>query len=193
MVSMWVWPVSRRHVAGHVGHEGLTLGVEDGCRGGLGCNLAEAIGLLVGALIAELAELFLVVAPRYVVLAPMPGTTLDLLLVNFSFLERCLLPVLISLLLLLVSVVLLVLLFLVVSSTLLLASFPVVIFGSCYLLEVGSKLNWPLRMVSSACIAMILSLSGDFAPHVPSCFNRLNLLVANMMSSLCMRVSVPSV
>ncbi len=98
--------------------------------------------MLVGVLIVELlAELFLVVAPHNVVLAPMPGTSLDLLLVSFSFLGRCLLPVLISLLLLLFSVVLLVLLFLVVSSTLLLASFPVVIFGSCCLLEVGSKLE----------------------------------------------------
>ncbi len=95
-----------------VGHESLPLGVEDGCQGGLGCNLVEAAGLLVGVLIAELAELFLVVAPRHVVLAPMPGTSLDLLLVSFSFLGRCLLPVLISLLFLLVSIVLLVLLFL---------------------------------------------------------------------------------
>ncbi len=40
----------------------------------------------------------------------MPGTSLDLLLVSFSFLGRCLLPVLIFLLLFLVGVVLLVLL-----------------------------------------------------------------------------------
>ncbi len=97
--------------------------------------------MLVGALIAKLAEFFLVIAPRHVVLASMPGTSLDLLLVSFFFLGRCLLPVLISLLLFLVSVVLLVLLFPVVSSTLLLASFPVVIFGSCCLLEVGSQLE----------------------------------------------------
>jgi hypothetical protein len=84
-----------------------------------------------------------VIAPRHVVLAPTPGTSLDLLLVSFSFLGRCLLPVLICLLLLLllVSLVLLVLLFLVISSTLLLASFPVVIFGSCCLLEAGSQLE----------------------------------------------------
>jgi hypothetical protein len=107
----------------------------------LGCNLVEATGLLVGALIAKLTELFLVVAPCHVVLAPTPGTTLDLLLVSFSFLGRCLNPVLISLLFLLVSVGLLVLLFLVVSSTLLLASLPVVIFGSCCFLEVGSQLE----------------------------------------------------
>ncbi len=119
----------------------MPLGVEDGCQGGLGCNLVEADGLLVGALIAKLAELFLVVALRHVVLAPMPGTSLDHLLMSFSFLGRCLLPVLISFLLLLVSVVLLVLLVLVVSSSLLLASFPVVIFGSCCLLEVGSQLE----------------------------------------------------
>ncbi len=103
--------------------------------------MVEAAGLLVGALIANSAELFLVVAPHHVVLAPMPDMSLDLLLVSFSFLGRCLLPVLISLLLLLVSVVLLVLLFLVVSSTLLLASFPAVIFGSFCLLEVGSQLK----------------------------------------------------
>jgi hypothetical protein len=107
----------------------------------LGCNLVEAVGLLVGVLIAESAELFLVVAPCHVVLALTPGMSLDLLLMSFSFLGRCLLPVLIFLLLLLVSVVLLVLLFLVVSSTLLLASFPFVIFGYCCLLEVGSQLE----------------------------------------------------
>ncbi len=107
--------------------------------------MVEAAGLLVGALIDELAELFLVVAPCHVVLAPMPGTSLDLLLVSFSFLGRCLLLVLISLLLLLVSIVLLVLLFLVVSSTLLLASFPVIIFGFCCFLEVGSQLELVLE------------------------------------------------
>jgi hypothetical protein len=117
----------------------LPLGVEDGCQGGSGCDLVEAAGLLVGVLIAKLAELFLVVAPCHVVRAPTPGMSLDLLRVSFSFLGRCLLPVLIFLLLLLVSVVLLVLLFLVVSSTLLLASFPVIIFGSCCLLEVGCQ------------------------------------------------------
>jgi hypothetical protein len=103
--------------------------------------LVEAVGLLVCALIAKSAELILVIALCHVVLAPMQGTSLDLFLVSFSFLGRCLLPVLISLLLLLVRVVLLVLLFPVVSSTLLLASFPVVIFGSCCLLEVGSQLE----------------------------------------------------
>ncbi len=107
----------------------------------MGCNLVEAISLLVGTLTAELAELILVIAPCHVVLAPMPGTSLDLFLASFSFLGRCLLPVLISLLLFLVSVVLLVLLFSVVSFTLLLASFPVVIFGSCCLPEVGSQLE----------------------------------------------------
>ena len=107
----------------------------------MGCNLVEAAGLLVGALIAKSAELFLVVAPCHVVLAPMLATSLDLLFMSFSFLGRCLLPVLISLLLFLVSVVLLVLLLPVVSSTLLLASFPVVIFCSCCLLEVGSQLE----------------------------------------------------
>jgi hypothetical protein len=107
----------------------------------LGCNLVEAISLLVGALIAKSAELFLVIAPCHVVLAPTPGGSLDLFLVSFSFLGRSLLPVLISLLLFLVRVVLLVLLFPVVSSTLLLASFPVVIFGSCCLLEVESQLE----------------------------------------------------
>ncbi len=130
---------------GHVGHEGLPLGVKDGCQGGLGCGLVEAAGLLVGALIAKLAELFLVVAPRHVVLAPMPGTSLDLLLVSFFFLGRCLLPVLIFLLLFLVSVVLFVFLFLVISSTLLLASFLVVILGSCSLLEIGSQLELALE------------------------------------------------
>jgi hypothetical protein len=75
------------------------------------------------------------------VLAPTPGTSLDLLLMSFSFLGRCLLLVLIFLLLFLVSVVLLVLLFLVIFSTLLLASFLVVIIGSCGLLEVGSQLE----------------------------------------------------
>ncbi len=108
----------------------------------MGCNLVEAVGLLVSALTAESAELFLVIAPRHVVLAPMPGTSLDLFLVSFSFLGRCLLPVLISLLLFLVSIILLVLLFPVVSSTLLLASFPVVIFGSYCLLEVGGQLEF---------------------------------------------------
>ncbi len=130
---------------GHVGHEGLPLGVEDGCQGSLGYALVEAAGLLVGALNAELAELFLVVAPCHVVLAPTPGTSLDLFLVSFSFFGRCLLPVLVSLLLLLVSVVLLVLLFLVVSSTLLLASFPIIIFGSCCPLEVRSQLEVALE------------------------------------------------
>ncbi len=97
--------------------------------------------MLVGVLTAESAELFLVIAPRHVVLAPMPDTSLDLFLVSFSIFWKCLLPVLISLLLFLVSIVLLVFLFPVVPSTLLLASFPVVIFGSCCLLEVGSQLE----------------------------------------------------
>ncbi len=97
--------------------------------------------MLVGALTAKSAELFLVIAPQHLVLAPMPGTSLDPFLVSFSFLGSCLLPVLISLLLFLVSVVLPVLLFPVVSSTLLLASFPVVLFVSCCLLEVGSQLE----------------------------------------------------
>jgi hypothetical protein len=127
MVSMRVWPVSRRPCYG--------------CQGGLGCNLVEAVGLLVGALTAELAELFLVIAPRHVVLAPTLDTPLDPFLLSFSFLGRCLLPVLISLLLFLVGIVLLVLLFPVVSSTLLLASIPVVLFVSCCLLEVGSQLE----------------------------------------------------
>jgi hypothetical protein len=192
MVSMRVWPVSHQPCCGPC-WQGLPLGVEDGCRGSLGCDLVEAIGLLVGALIAESAEPFLVVAPCHVVLAPMPGTSLDLFLAKFSLLGRCLLPVFISLLFLLVSDVLLVLMFLVICSTFPLASCFIVILGSRGLLQVGCQLELPLRAVSSACIAMILSLSGDLAPHVPSCFNRLNLLVANMISSLCMRVSVPSV
>jgi hypothetical protein len=91
---------------GYVGHEGLPLGVEDGCRGGLGCDLVEAAGLLVGALVAELAELFLVISPCHVVFAPMPGTSLDLLFMRFPFLGRCLLPVFVSLLFLLVGDVL---------------------------------------------------------------------------------------
>jgi hypothetical protein len=119
----------------------LPLGVEDGCRGSLGCDLVEAVSLLVGALIAESAEPFLVVAPCHVVLAPMPGTSIDLFLVRFSFLGRCLLPVFISLLFLLVSVVLFVLLFLVVSSTFLLAYCFIVILGSCGLLQVGCQLE----------------------------------------------------
>jgi hypothetical protein len=172
----------------------LPIGVEDGCQGGLGCDLVEAVGLLVGALVAELAELFLVVALCHVVLAPMPGTSLDLFLVSFAFLGRCLLPVFISLLFLLVSVVLLVLLFPVISSTLFLAFCFIVILGSHGPLQVGCQLELaPERAVSSACMATILSSSGDLAPHIPSCFNRLNLLVANMISSLCVRVSVPSV
>ncbi len=107
----------------------------------MGCNLVEAVGLLVGALISESAEPFLVIAPRHMVLAPMPGTSLDLFLVRFSFLGRCLLPVFISLLFLLVSVVLLVLLFLVVSSTFLLASCFILILGSRSLLQVGCQLE----------------------------------------------------
>ncbi len=71
--------------------------------------------MLVGALVAELAELFLVVTPRHVVFAPTPGTSLDFLFMSFSFLGRCILPVFISFLFLLVSVVLLVLLFPVVT------------------------------------------------------------------------------
>jgi hypothetical protein len=93
------------------------------------------------ALVAESAELFLVVAPRHVVLAPMPGTSLDLLLMRFSFLGRCLLPVFVSLLLFLISVVLLVLLFPVISSTLFLASCFIVILGSRGPLQVECQLE----------------------------------------------------
>ncbi len=99
----------------------MPLGVEDGCRGGLGCDLVEAVGLLVGALVAESAELFLVVYLCHVVFALMPGMSLDLLFMRFPFLGRCLLPVFVSLLFLLVGVVLLVLLFPVIPSTLFLA------------------------------------------------------------------------
>ncbi len=126
---------------GHVGHEGLPLGVEDSCRGGLGCNLVEAVGLLVGALIAKLAELFLVVAPRHVVFASMPGTSLDFQSMRYSFLGRCLLPVFISLLFLLVGVVLLVLLFPVIPSNLFLVSCFIVILGSRGPLQVGCQLE----------------------------------------------------
>ncbi len=119
----------------------MPLGIEDGCRGGLGCDLVEAAGLLVGALVAESAELFLVVAPRHVVFAPMPGTSLDFLFMRFPFLGRCLLPVFVSLLFLLVGVVLLVLLFPVIPSTLLLASCFIVILGSCGPLQVGCQLE----------------------------------------------------
>jgi hypothetical protein len=117
------------HVAGHVGHEGLPLRVEVGCRGGFGCNLVEAAGLLVGALVAESAELFLVVSLCHVVFASMPGTSLDLLFMRFPFLGRCLLPVFVSLLFLLVGVVLLVLLFPVIPPNLFLASCFIIILG----------------------------------------------------------------
>jgi hypothetical protein len=99
--------------------------------------LVEAVGLLVGAIVAKSAELFLVVALCHVVLAPMPGTSLDLFLMSFTFLGRCLLPVFISLLFLLVSVVLLALLFPVISSTLFLAFCFIVILGSRGPLQVG--------------------------------------------------------
>ncbi len=115
-------------------------------------------------LIAKSAKLFLVVAPRHVVLAPMPGTPLDLLLVSFSFLGRCLLPVLIFLLIFLVSVVLLVPLFPVIPSTLLLGSFLVVISGSCGPLQVGSQLELALE-------------SGRFCLHCH------NLVVFRLLSS----------
>ncbi len=72
--------------------------------------MVEAVGLLVGGLTAKSAELFLVIAPCHVVLAPMPDTSLGHFLVSFFFLGRCLLPVLISLLLFLDSAVHLVLL-----------------------------------------------------------------------------------
>ncbi len=85
------------------------------------------------------------VSPHHVVLAPMPGTSLDLLLMSFSLLGRCLLPIVTFLLLFLVSVVLLVHLCLVVSSTVLLASFLVVVLGSRGLLEVGSQLELTLE------------------------------------------------
>ncbi len=130
----------------------MPLKAEDGCQGSLGSDLVEAVGLLVGALTAKSAELFFVITPRHVLISPMPGTSLDLFLMSFSFLGRCLLPVLISLLLFLVSVVLLVLLFPVVPSTFLLASFLVVIFGSWCLLEVGSQLK-------------LASKSGKFCLH----------------------------
>ncbi len=117
--------------------------------------MVEAIGLLVGALTAKSAELFLVIAPCHVVLAPMPGTSLELFLVSFSFLGRCLLPVLISLLLFLVSIVLLDLL----SCCLLhLTSCLVPCCHLWFLLRLGASWNWPLRVVSSACIATILSV-----------------------------------
>jgi hypothetical protein len=121
------------------------------------------------------------------------GTSLDLLFMRFPFLGRCLLPVFVSPLFLLVGVVLLVLLFPVVPSTLFLASCFIVILGSHGPLQVGCQFNWPLRAVSSAFMATILSSSCDLAPHVPSCFNKLNLFVANMISSSCVRVSIPSV
>jgi hypothetical protein len=75
----------------------------------------------------------------------MSGTSLDLLFMSFSFLGRCLLPVLIFLLLFLVNAVLLVLLFLVISAALLLASFLVIMLGSCSLLEVGYQLESALE------------------------------------------------
>ncbi len=181
------------HVAGHVGHEGLPLGIKDGCRGSLGCDLIEAVGLLVGALIAESAELFLVFIPRHVVFAPTPGTSLDFLFMCFPFLGRCLLPVFIFLLYLLVGVVLLVLLFPVVPSPCFLPPALSSSLAPAALFRLGASWNWPLRAVSSACMATILSSSGDLAPHIPSCFNRLSLFIANMMSFSCVRVSVPSV
>ncbi len=84
----------------------------------MGCNLVEAAGLLVGALVAESAELFLVVSPCHVVFAQMPGMSFDLLFMRFPFLGRCLLPGFVSLLFLLVGVVFLVLLFPVIPFTL---------------------------------------------------------------------------
>jgi hypothetical protein len=107
----------------------------------LGCDLVEAIGLLVGALVAESAELFLVVTLHHVVFAPTPGTSIDFLFMRFSFLGRCLLPGFISFLFLFVGVVLLVLLFSVIPSTLFLASCFIVILGSRGPLQVGCQLK----------------------------------------------------
>ncbi len=97
--------------------------------------------MLVGALVAESAEFFLVVTPRHVVFAPMPGMSFDFLFMSFSFLGRCLLPVFISFLFLLVGVVLFVLLFPVIPSTLLLASCFIVILGSHGHLQVRCQLE----------------------------------------------------
>jgi hypothetical protein len=102
--------------------------------------LVQTVGLLVGALIAESAELFLVVTPHHVVFAPVPGMSFDLLFMRFTFLGRCLIPVYVSLLFFLVGVVLLVLLFPVVPSTLLLVSCFMVILGSCGPLQVACQL-----------------------------------------------------
>jgi hypothetical protein len=130
----------------------LPLEVEDGCQGSLGCNLVETVGLLLGALVAKSAELFLVVSPCHVVFAPTQGMSLDLLFMRLPFLERCLLPVFVSLLFLLVSVVLLVLLFPVDPSTLFLASCFIVILGSLGPLQVGCQLE-------------LASESGEFCLH----------------------------
>jgi hypothetical protein len=111
----------------------------------LGPDLVSAAVLLVGAVLAKSAVRFLVVSPCHVVLALTPGTSLDLLLVSFFLLGRCLLSILIFLLLFLVNVLLLVRLFLVVSSTLLFVSFLVVILGSRGLVEVGSQLKLTLE------------------------------------------------
>ncbi len=151
MVSVQVWLVIRWPCCEPC-NEGLPLRVEDGCQGGLGCDLVEAMDLLVGALVAKLAELFLVVAPRHVVFAPMLGTSLYFLFMRFSFLGRCLLSVFVSLLFLLVGVVLVVLLFPVIPSTLFLASCLIVILGSRGPLQVGCQLK-------------LVSESGEFCLH----------------------------
>ncbi len=96
----------------------------------MGCDLVQLVGLLVGALVAKSAELFLVVTLHHVVFAPAPGTSLDLLFMHFTFLGGCLLPAFISLLFLHVGVVFLVLLLHVVPSTLFLPSCFIVILGS---------------------------------------------------------------
>ncbi len=107
--------------------------------------MAEPTVLLVDALFAKLVVSFLVVAPRHVVLTPVPGVSLDLLLVRFPILGRGLFPILILLLLFLVGIVFLVLLFLVDSSTLFLVSYFVIFLDSSGLLEVGGELKLALE------------------------------------------------
>ncbi len=107
--------------------------------------MAEPTVLLVDALFAKLAVSFLVFAPCHVVLAPMPGASLDFLLVSYSLLGRVLLSILILFLLSLVSIVLLVLLFFVIASTLLFVSFFLVILDYRGLLEVGGMLELTLE------------------------------------------------
>jgi hypothetical protein len=55
MVSMRSGQSVICHVVGHIGHQSLPLGVEDGCQGGLGRDLVNAAVLLVGAVFVKSA------------------------------------------------------------------------------------------------------------------------------------------